>query len=445
MSQLLISFCNIFPRGLALGIYDYDQEKFGWIDSSAISENIMGIDGISKNNEKYHVITQLHEGGVSGLSVFNEHLQFERNYNLLETSDAHSLISFENGFLVTDTGKNRIIKVAFEDDANKITETELWRYNSDGKDTVHVNSVAMIGNRMFVSMFGTKLSSGWKEVKSGKIIEMSTNTVICDNLHHPHSLTVIDETLYWLESGTGIIHKYSEKKGHEIFLKIEGYLRGMTFDKKYLYVASSGKRRTSRSTGVVQISKSNLKDESRSWIYRIDRKNKKFERRELTYYGVEIYDLFLLEKKYDMLEYENSITQRLWKFEDQCLTPSEKAIYIDQHFRSIIREYVNNAEWDKALLHVEQILDKYEDAEMEYFLAFILQSKKQMPDRSLEHYTLALKHGFDEFWIRYNRGQLYVTLGNIDLAIVDLERALMLHPSDENIPQLLNNLRNIKT
>src|SRR5689334_15574643 len=108
MNQLLISFCNVFPRGLALGIYDYEKEQFGWIDSSIVNENIMGVNGMSVNNKKYHIITQIREGGSSGLIVVNNDLKPERSYNLVETIDAHSLISYGNGFLVADTGKNRI-------------------------------------------------------------------------------------------------------------------------------------------------------------------------------------------------------------------------------------------------------------------------------------------------------------------------------------------------
>lgn len=438
----MISFCNVFPLGLALGIYDYDNEKFGWINSDSTSKNILGIDGISKSNKKYFVVTQLKEGGISGLSIFNRDLQLEKNYDFIETNDAHSIIAYGIGFLVADTGKNRIVHITFDDDSKKITETEFWRYNDDGKDTVHVNSMAMMGNKIFVSVFGTKPSNDWQEAKSGKIIDTSTNKVISDNLHHPHSLTAIDETLYWLESGTGIIHKYSEKRGHEIFLKIGGYLRGITSDKKYLFVASSGKRRTSRSTGVPNSTLSNSSNESRSWIYRINKKNKKFERKELTAYGVEIYDLLLLENKHDLSKYENPITHRLWKFEDVCFNPDVNSRYIDYHFRLIIREYVNNAQWDKALSHIEQILEKAEDAEMEYLLAFILQSKKQNSEKALEYYTRALKHGFSEFWVRYNRGLLYLTLGNIDLATIDLKRALELNPDDKTTLQLLNNLKN---
>lgn len=426
-----------------MGVYDYDKEEFGWIDSNKIGENVMGINGIATRNKKYYVITQLRNGGISGLAILNkEDLQFVKNYELQETNDAHSLIPYNDGFLITDTGKNRLVKFTIVHNEDRINETEFWRYNNDGIDTMHVNSVAKIGNQLFVAMFGAKPEEGWKEAKSGKILNITTKQTIFEGLHHPHSITAIDETLYWLESGTGIIHRYSNAKGHESFLKLDGYLRGLTFDKKYLYVAASGHRRKSRSTGVPNIPQSSTKEESRSWIYRIKRKNGGYERKELTYYGTEIYDLFLLEKKYDFIKYGNPIIQRLWKYEDTYFNLEGKTMEIDEAFRSIIRKYVENKEWDVALPFIKQTLSRAEDAEMEYLLAFILQSKQEMLDKSLEYYDLALKHGFDEFWIRYNRGQLHATRGHRELAIVDLEIALKLHPNDQNIPIMINNLKN---
>lgn len=443
MTQILISFCNVFPQGLALGVYDYDKEEFGWIDTGKIHENIMGANGITVRNEYCYIITQLRMGGVSGLSTISrKDLQFDRNYDLIETTDAHSLIAYGDGFLVADTGKNRLIKITLTNDHASINETEFWKYNDDRKDTVHVNSVASIGNQVYVTLFGTKPEEGWKEAKSGKVIDISKNKIVFGNLHHPHSITAIDETLYWLESGTGIIHKYSEKKGHEPFLKLDGYLRGMTFDKKYLYVASSGLRRKSRSTGVINIQQSSSKEESNSWLYKINRKNGNFEKKVLSYYGSEIYDLHVLEKRCDLTRYQNPIIQRLWKCEDTYFNLEGKITEIDRSFRSILRKYIENLEWEKATPLIEQILKNSEDAEMEYYLAFILQSKREMLDKSLKYYDLAMKHGFDEFWIRYNRGQLYVMLGSTDLAIIDLEQALTLHPNNENVLALLNNLKN---
>ena len=199
MTQLLISFCNVFPKGLALGIYDYDKEEFGWIDFHKINENVMGSNGISSYNEKYYVVTQLQVGGVSGLVAFNKQdLQILDIHRLKESNDAHSLIAHDNGFLIADTGKNRLVKITLTNRDTEINETEFWSYNNDGKDTVHLNSMAKLGNEIFVTIFGTKPQEGWKKAKFGKIINITTNQTVFENLHHPHSITVIDEKLLLL-------------------------------------------------------------------------------------------------------------------------------------------------------------------------------------------------------------------------------------------------------
>ncbi len=422
-----------------LGLYDFENDQFSWVDLTETNKNILGIDGICSANNRYYLISQLKPGGISGLVVLNANLKVENNYQLVHSNDVHSIISYENGFLIADTGTNRINKILINKDV--IVEDEFWRYDSEGKDTVHLNSITKLNNQIIAAMFGNKPKEGWQNVKSGKIIEVTTNSVICDNLFHPHSLITINDTLYWLESKTGSVHKYSEKNGHEIIMNFDGYLRGFAYDEKYFYVGASAKRRKSRSTGVLNDSISINPQDSHSWIYRINRNDLQYEKKMLTCYGSEIYDLFTLSKKY-FIDNTQAIAKRIWHYEDEYLNLKEKNSKIDIAFKMIIREYVQNREWEKALSHIERILDTSIDAELEYMLAFILQMKNENLERSLKYYDLALKHGFDEFWIVYNRGQLYLTLGKRDLAMQDLERALFLKPEDEHVIKILNNLKN---
>src|SRR5579885_3857275 len=121
MTQLLISFCNVFPRGLALGIYDYEKEEFGWISSNKLNNNILGFNGISIRNEKYFIVTQLQVGGISGLITLNKNdLQILDLHLLKKTRDAHSLISHDDGFLITDTGNNRLVKIIVSNEETEI-------------------------------------------------------------------------------------------------------------------------------------------------------------------------------------------------------------------------------------------------------------------------------------------------------------------------------------
>ena len=59
---------------------------------------------------------------------------------------------------------------------------------------------------------------------------------------------------------------------------------------------------------------------------------------------------------------------------------------------------------------------------------------------ALNRYDLALEYGFDEFWVRYNRGSLHAQLGNIEEARTDLERATELNPEHKDASEILRQL-----
>ena len=81
-----------------------------------------------------------------------------------------------------------------------------------------------------------------------------------------------------------------------------------------------------------------------------------------------------------------------------------------------------------------------EDAEWNYLAAFILQQSQSRLADALSRYNLALKYGFDEFWVRYNRGALHAQMGNPDQAMVDLMRAVELKPDHEGVKQMLKQI-----
>lgn len=62
-------------------------------------------------------------------------------------------------------------------------------------------------------------------------------------------------------------------------------------------------------------------------------------------------------------------------------------------------------------------------AEAQYLLAYSLHATNQGLDEALERYTIALKLGFEPFWVYYNRGALYNTLAQPELACADLKKA----------------------
>ncbi len=331
MSKLMVSFCDVYPRGLALGILDFNTAAFRWVDLSnlEVKEKIEGVTGLCLYKNRYFFCTESYKNPM--LVTLDKDLNLDKTYRLSETLDPHTLVPFEDGFLVTHTGGNRINRIQLEcDNAYSLCESEYWRYSDEQIDRVHVNSVAVVNNEVYVSLFGTKPKEGWDYARAGNIINISKNRIICNNLLHPHSLMAIDGILYWLESGTSKVFRYLETEGCEVVMKLSGYLRGITYDDKYLYIASSAARRQSRSTGTLKVAPSNP-DDMCSWIYRIRRdwsRGLEVQRQELTFLGAEIFDLILLddEIQFDTSSTMDAILLRLSRYDHEYLPELKKAV-----------------------------------------------------------------------------------------------------------------------
>ena len=42
-SKLLVSFCNVFPNDLALGIFDYQNNQFQWVDLERTQKTVLAL------------------------------------------------------------------------------------------------------------------------------------------------------------------------------------------------------------------------------------------------------------------------------------------------------------------------------------------------------------------------------------------------------------------
>jgi tetratricopeptide (TPR) repeat protein len=80
-------------------------------------------------------------------------------------------------------------------------------------------------------------------------------------------------------------------------------------------------------------------------------------------------------------------------------------------------------------------LDIETQAKIYFLIAYCLHAANIDLQRGLDNYNLALENGYDEFWVVYNRGVLYMELGDIDLARMDLDRAVSLNPNHEGAKQ----------
>jgi hypothetical protein len=319
MRAVLVSFCNVSPSDFILGAYDFENDTFLWIDTTSVAPGSAGATGIAVANEHYWVMRQTLPSSIIKL---DDQFKATAVYFLPISRDAHSLMSFNGGFLVADTGRNCVNFARLSDDGSTIVESEFWRQcQSNDKDEMHVNSMCAVSREVYVSFFGERPANGWQSSQKGKIVNIHTGEVVCDNLQHPHTLVLWYGDIYWLESKAGQLHKYTPGGKHKVTLQLDGYLRGLVFDDDFIYIGASAVRRKSRSTGTLNQIASDNPDNFHSWIYRVSQRTGEVERRNMTGFGAEIYDLFPVPAMpVETTEFSSaySLADRLWRLEDDC-------------------------------------------------------------------------------------------------------------------------------
>jgi uncharacterized protein (TIGR03032 family) len=128
------------------------------------------------------------------------------------------------------------------------------------EDRCHLNGMAMQnGKPKYATAFNTgNTIQSWKEnvAKEGIIIDVETNTIIAENLPMPHSPRLFGEDLYVLLSATGELVKVNKATGtYDVIVKLDGFVRGMSLYKDYLFIGLSKLRQNSSSFGKLEFAK----------------------------------------------------------------------------------------------------------------------------------------------------------------------------------------------
>lgn len=116
-------------------------------------------------------------------------------------------------------------------------------------------------------------------------------------------------------------------------------------------------------------------------------------------------------------------------------------------YRQALRHLVQKQQFDSVLDLMGYLLEQEpHNAEWHYLAGFCLHMTKRDAQKALQHYDLSLQYGFDEFWVRYNRGVLCTQLGQSEQALEDLKRAVTLNPTHtgaQHVLQHLHSARNV--
>lgn len=125
------------------------------------------------------------------------------------------------------------------------------------EDRCHLNGMALIDG---VPKYATAFNQGnshqsWREniTKSGVIFDLDTNKAIIGNLAMPHSPRLFGDDLFVLLSATGELIKIDMNNGkYEVVVKLEGFVRGMSLYKDYLFIGLSKLRKNSSTFGKLE-------------------------------------------------------------------------------------------------------------------------------------------------------------------------------------------------
>jgi uncharacterized protein (TIGR03032 family) len=118
------------------------------------------------------------------------------------------------------------------------------------EDRCHLNGMAFKnGKPKYASAFGAGNSyQSWRDTvtSAGLIYDIDTNQPVAENLPMPHSPKVYNNDLFVLLSATGELARIDLKTGkYDVVTKIEGFVRGMSLHKDYLFIGTSKLRKNS--------------------------------------------------------------------------------------------------------------------------------------------------------------------------------------------------------
>lgn len=109
--------------------------------------------------------------------------------------------------------------------------------------------------------------------------------------------------------------------------------------------------------------------------------------------------------------------------------------------RRLVRTLVDSGNYSGALVFLTDLLQtEAEDPEWNYLAGYCWHALGGEQDKALRCYDLALQHGFEEFWVRFNRGSLLWSMGRRDSALVDLQRAAELQPNHKGPQEVLQQI-----
>lgn len=268
----LVSLCNLgswlsrYPVAVADG--DLASAAFLDCDAFMLPDADTGITGITAYRGDLLLCVQ---SAMPRLVRLDPYYDVRAVYPLAEALDPHSVCIEGATALIASSRRNRVIALDLE------TGVERCRFVADeaDRDTVHLNSLAIWNGRLAVSMLGRRGNDG----RRAGCVVTEDGDVIAANLAEPHSLTVADGRLLFLESAAGTC---VEAGGTRSVVAGDGYLRGLCVEQDRSVFGRSALRHERHGAGNAY---------GGSALMSVDRQTGTVSTLDLTPLGPEIYDI----------------------------------------------------------------------------------------------------------------------------------------------------------
>jgi hypothetical protein len=209
-----------------------------WDGTSWSGINVTKPTGLAQNDSGLLAVSNSYQ-----VLVFNA--QWEEVGTLTVETD-HDIVWNGNGFVVCQSANGALV------DANWLTETT----NRFQQDLAWVNGIAEIDGapRYITAPAGWSTPFGWRNGEpsnAGFIYDLANNTKVVEGLLWPHSPRWQDGALWFIESGTNSLRKWTPSGTVETVAPVLGFGRGLTWcqSANVWLVCTSKPRDNTRSSG----------------------------------------------------------------------------------------------------------------------------------------------------------------------------------------------------
>ncbi|HET9908418.1 MAG TPA: DUF707 domain-containing protein [Anaerolineales bacterium] len=307
---VLVSFCNIPVYTTSpLAVLQISEKQGNLVSYAPVALGYAGplktATGLTSANGKIFVLFTTRDGKTYVAALKERDLSPLFHCELPEIKDGHSILALRDCLYVVSTGTDEIICYDIKDSRVENPRV-VWHASNTKQDTHHVNSIIEYNGDVLISAFGRKKGELWTTASNGYIFNITSNSLITDGIHHPHSLSIKNDKIYYSDSNRNAFCMVGDP---EPIFDLNGYARGITWlSDDIVCLAISIGRKVSKSTGRI----ANPADpgepagECGLVIGKVSNKEV-LEKIDLSWFGPEIYDTLILpETAADLLSLSNT-------------------------------------------------------------------------------------------------------------------------------------------